>query len=192
MRKLFEANNIDPTKMKLTRLDQTPATVAFLNGELDAIVFASAPESLMVQMLLQTPGVKLMDFSQSEAYSRRFPFLTPVVLPRGVVDLARDLPPQDVRLVATTTALLTREGTHPGAAAAVRAGRARHPRAGRLVQPRRQLSPHRTQRVPGRAEAERAIRSGSPSCNAGCRSGWPTWWSACGWCWASSWRCCCR
>jgi TRAP-type uncharacterized transport system substrate-binding protein len=113
MNKLFEANKIDPAGLKLSHLDQTPATVAFLGGELDALVFASAPESLMVQMLLQTPGVKLMDFSQSEAYSRRFPFLTPVLLPRGVVDLARDQPPQDVRLVATTTALLARKGTHP-------------------------------------------------------------------------------
>jgi hypothetical protein len=99
--------------MKLTRLDQTAATVAFLNGELDAIVFASAPESLMVQMLLQTPGVKLMDFSQADAYSRRLPFLTPVVLPRGIVDLAGDVPPQDVHLVATTSSLLAREGKHP-------------------------------------------------------------------------------
>jgi TRAP-type uncharacterized transport system substrate-binding protein len=68
MRRLFEANRMDPAQLKLSRLDQTAATVAFLNGELDAIVFASAPESLMVQMLLQTPGVQLMDFSQSEAY----------------------------------------------------------------------------------------------------------------------------
>ncbi|ROZ69731.1 TAXI family TRAP transporter solute-binding subunit [Ramlibacter sp. WS9] len=113
MDKLFEANNIDKSRIKVSQLEQTPATVAFLAGEMDAIVFASAPESLMVQMLLQTPGVRLMDFAQSEAYSRRFPFLTPVVLPRGVVDLARDLPPTDLRLVATTTALLTRETTHP-------------------------------------------------------------------------------
>ncbi len=114
MNKLLEANKIgDPAGLKLSHLDQTPTTVAFLAGELDALVFASAPESLMVQMLLQTPGVKLMDFSQSEAYSRRLPFLTPVLLPRGVVDLSRDLPPNDVRLVATTTALLARQGTHP-------------------------------------------------------------------------------
>jgi len=111
--KLLQANAVDPQRITLSRLEQTPATVAFLGGELDALVFASAPESLMVQMLLQTPGVKLMDFAQSEAYSRRFPFLTPVVLPRGVVDLARDLPPADMRLVATTTALLTRQKTHP-------------------------------------------------------------------------------
>ena len=67
----------------------------------------------MVQMLLQTPGVQLMDFAQAEAYSRRFPFLSPVMLPRGVVDLARDLPPQDVRLVAPTATLVAREDTHP-------------------------------------------------------------------------------
>jgi TRAP-type uncharacterized transport system substrate-binding protein len=113
MTRLFYANKIEPARLKLSHLDQTPATVAFLSGELDAIVFASAPESLMVQMLLVTPGVKLMDFSQSEAYARRFGFLAPAVLPRGVVDLARDLPPADVRLVATTTALLAREDTHP-------------------------------------------------------------------------------
>lgn len=113
MGKLLESNRIDSGTLKLSRLEQTPATVAFLGGELDAIVFASAPESLMVQMLLQTPGVKLMDFAQSEAYSRRFAFLRPAVLPRGVVDLAADIPPQDVHLVAPTTTLLARASTHP-------------------------------------------------------------------------------
>jgi len=111
--KLLELNKVEPGKVRLSHLAQTPATVAFLNGELDALVFASAPESLMVQMLLMTPGVRLMDFAQSEAYARRFPFLTPETLPRGVVDLAADVPPDDVNLVASTTSLLAREGTHP-------------------------------------------------------------------------------
>ncbi len=113
MNQLLDINHIEPASINLSRLEQTPATVAFLGAELDAIVFASAPESLMVQMLLQTPGVKLMNFAQSEAYSRRFAFLTPVVLPRGVVDLAADLPPDDVKLVASTTSLLANDSTHP-------------------------------------------------------------------------------
>jgi len=113
MDKLFEVNRIDKKSMTLSTLEPTPAVVAFLNGELDALVFASAPESLMVQMLLQTPGVKLMDFAQSEAYSRRFTFLSPVMLPRGVVDLASDVPAQDVRLIASTTTLLARQEVHP-------------------------------------------------------------------------------
>lgn len=113
MARLLEANRVDARSIQLSQLAQTPATVAFLNGEIDVIVFASAPEALMVQMLLQTPGVRLLDFAQSEAYSRRFTFLTPVVLPRGVVDLAGDVPPQDVRLLASTTSILTRDTTHP-------------------------------------------------------------------------------
>lgn len=111
--KLLDLNRIDKKTLRLSQLEQTPAAVAFLADELDVLVFASAPEALMVQMLLQTPGVKLMDFAQSEAYARRLPFLAPVLLPRGVVDLAADVPPRDVRLLASTTALLTREGTHP-------------------------------------------------------------------------------
>ena len=111
--RLLDANRVEKGQVKLSRLEQTPATMAFLAGKLDALVFASAPESLMVQMLLQTPGVRLMDFAQHEAYGRKFPFLTPVTLPRGVVDLAGNVPAQNVRLVASTTSLLAREGTHP-------------------------------------------------------------------------------
>ena len=113
MKKLLEANRMDPTQITLLQDPQTPAVMALLGGESDALVFASAPESQMVQMLLQTPGVKLFDFAQAEAYSRRFPFMSPVTLPRGVVDLAGNLPPQDVHLVAPTATLVARDDTHP-------------------------------------------------------------------------------
>ena len=113
MAKLIEANRIDPGALTLVRKTATPAAVDLIAGEIDALAFASAPESLLVQMLLQTPDIALFDFGQADAYSRRFPFLTPVTLPRGVVDLARDLPPRDVRLVAPTATLVAREGTHP-------------------------------------------------------------------------------
>ena len=113
IRRLIEANRIDPATIALVREPQTPAVVGLLEGRIDAIVFASAPESLLVQMLLQTPGIRLFDFAHAEAYSRRFPWLSPVTLPRGVVDLARDIPPADVRLVAPTATLVARKDTHP-------------------------------------------------------------------------------
>jgi TRAP-type uncharacterized transport system substrate-binding protein len=116
MLRLFEANRIDPATLTLLREPQTPATVALLEGRIDGLVFASAPESLMVQMLLQTPGVRLFHFSQADAYSRRFGFLSAVTLPRGVVDLARNVPPEDVRLIAPTATLVVRESLHPALA----------------------------------------------------------------------------
>jgi TRAP transporter TAXI family solute receptor len=110
---LLDVNRIERQQLSLSELEQTPATVAFLNGDIDALVFASAPESLMVQMLLQSPGIRLLNFAQSEAYSRRFGYLTPVVLPQGVVDLSKNIPEQDMHLVASTTSLLAGAKTHP-------------------------------------------------------------------------------
>ena len=111
--KLLAANGIDYDSLKPVALDLTPAVVALLSAELEALAFASAPESPMVQMLMQTPGIKLLEFPQAEAYSRRFPFLSPVVLPRGVVDLGREVPAHDVPLIAPITSLVAREDTHP-------------------------------------------------------------------------------
>ena len=160
--KLLEANRIDSATLQISKLEQTPATVAFLGGQLDAIVFASAPESLMVQMLLQTPGVKLMNFAQSEAYSKRFPFLSPTRLPRGVVDLARNIPPDDVQLVAPTTSLITRTSTHPALQQLfAQAGNQIHGAAG-WFKSAREYPNRDNNELPISKEAERAIKNDAP------------------------------
>jgi TRAP-type uncharacterized transport system substrate-binding protein len=113
---LLDANRIEPSTIALSQQPVTPAVIELLEGRLDALVLASAPESAMVQMLLQTPGVALFDFAQAEAYTRRFGFLSAVTLPRGVVDLARDMPAADVHMVAPTATLVVRDGLHPALA----------------------------------------------------------------------------
>lgn len=111
--RLLELNGLAPEALRLSHLPNTPAVVELLEGRLDAVLFVSAPESPLIQMLLQTPGIALFSFAQAEAYARKLPYLTAVTLPRGVVDLARDLPAQDVRLVAPTATLMAREDLHP-------------------------------------------------------------------------------
>ncbi len=162
MTKLLESNRIDPASLQISKLEQTPATVAFLGGELDAIVFASAPESLMVQMLLQTPGIKLMNFAQSEAYSRRFAFLSPTRLPRGVVDLAGNIPPEDVRLVAPTTALITRNTTHPALLQLFAQAGTQIQGAAGWFKKAREYPNIENNELPMAKEAERAIKNGAP------------------------------
>lgn len=115
-RQLLEANRIDTGAITLSQQPVTPAVVELLEGRLDALVLASAPEAAMVQMLLQTPGIALFSFAQADAYTRRFGFLSAVTLPRGVVDLAADVPAADVHMVAPTATLVAREGLHPALA----------------------------------------------------------------------------
>ncbi len=162
MARLFEANRVDPKSMTLHQDPPTPAVVALLDAKIDALVFAAAPESVMVQMLLQTPGIQLFSFGQSEAYSRRFGFLSPVVLPRGVVDLARDQPSADVHLVAPTASLVARDTLHPALVQLfVQAARSVHGEAGWFQRKGEFPSPAHTE-YPLAKEAERFYRSGPP------------------------------
>jgi uncharacterized protein len=112
-RKILSVNGVDAADLKLGTLENTPATVELLEGRIDGLVFSSAPDAPLIQMLLQTPGIRLFDFAQAEAYTRRFPFLSHVVLPRGIVDLGRDLPPKDYHLIAPTATLVARDDLHP-------------------------------------------------------------------------------
>lgn len=160
MLRLIDLNGLEREQLTLTRLGQTPAVVEFLEGRLDAVAFTSAPEAPMVQMLLQTPGVGLLDFAQSEAYARRLPVLAPVVLPRGVIDLARDLPPRDVHLVAPTAMLVARESAHPALQQLfVQAARTIHGEAG-WFQRRGDFPSPRNVEFPLAKEAERFYASG--------------------------------
>jgi TRAP-type uncharacterized transport system substrate-binding protein len=161
-RSLLEANRIDAASITLLRQPQTPAVVDLLAGTLDAIVLASAPESLMVQMLLQTPGVQLFDFVQADAYTRRFGFLSAVTLPRGVVDLAGDLPTADVHMVAPTATLVAREGLHPALAQLfVQAAQQVHSEPGWFQRKGDFPNAHDGER-PLAAEAQRFYRNGVP------------------------------
>ena len=162
MKTLLEANRIAPDAITLVQQPQTPAVVGLLGGEIDALVFASAPESLMVQMLLQTPGIKLLDFAQADAYARRFPFMSPVLLPRGVVDLAHDVPPADVRLVAPTATLVAQGDTHPALVQLfVQAAQAVHGEAG-WFQRKGEFPSAANTEWPLADEAARYFRNGPP------------------------------
>jgi TRAP transporter TAXI family solute receptor len=112
-RQVLALNGVEPGDLTIGALENTPATMELLEGRIDGLVFSSGPDALLVQMLLQTPGISLFNFDQAEAYARRLPFLTHVVLPRGIVDLGRNLPPQDYHLIAPTATLVARENLHP-------------------------------------------------------------------------------
>ncbi len=89
------------------------AADALIKGEVDAALFVAGPDAPVVQQLLRARGVRLMSQDHAEALSRRFPYLARVTLPRGGIDLADDIPPREVTLVATTAYLVARDDFHP-------------------------------------------------------------------------------
>jgi TRAP-type uncharacterized transport system substrate-binding protein len=113
LRRLTDANGLTTPPVPADEREAVHAVVELVQGRIDALAMVSAADAPLVQYLLRTPGVALFDFAQSEAYARRFAVLTPQRLPRGVVDLAADLPAADVRLVAATASLVVRADLHP-------------------------------------------------------------------------------
>jgi uncharacterized protein len=161
-RQVLAVNGVEPQELTIGALENTPATMALLAGQIDGLVFSSAPEAPLIQMLLQTPGIKLFDFTQAEAYTRRLPFLTHVVLPRGIVDLGRDIPSKDYQLIAPTATLVARAGLHPALIDLfVQAASDIHGGAGWFQQQGQFPTPRYTE-IPVAREAARYYRDGPP------------------------------
>ena len=111
--RLMAANQMEREDITRSALPDQDAVIALLEKQLDAIVLIAAPEAPFVQMLLDTPGIKLFETVHAEAYARRYRYIRPVILPRGVAHLSRDIPSRDVQLIATTTSLVARQDIHP-------------------------------------------------------------------------------
>ena len=59
---------------------------------------------------------RLLSLERAEAYTRRFPSLTKLNLPRGVFDFINNVPARDVTLVSPTANLLAKDNLHPALA----------------------------------------------------------------------------
>ena len=110
---LLAANGIDATNTKLIEAGGLALVERLQKNEIDAVFVVGPTQSSLVWSLLYTPGVRLMSLTHAEAYTRRFPYLARLVLPRGAIDLTQDIPPHDIQLVSPLATLLLRADTHP-------------------------------------------------------------------------------
>jgi ABC-type nitrate/sulfonate/bicarbonate transport system substrate-binding protein len=134
-RQVLAVNGLEPGQLTISSLENTPATVELLAGRIDGLVFSSAPEAPLIQMLLQTPGI---------------------------VDIGRDIPAQDVHLIAPTATLVAREGLHPALVDLfVKAATEIHGGTGWFQQQGQFPSPRYTE-IPVAREAAKYYRDGPP------------------------------
>ncbi|HEY7027175.1 MAG TPA: TAXI family TRAP transporter solute-binding subunit [Gemmatimonadales bacterium] len=140
--RLLALNGLSDTSVTLLGLKPDQSAEALIRGEIDVAVMLTSYQSPAVQRLLSADGVVLEGFARADALVARFPNLSKVILPTGVADLARNIPPADVQLLAAETNLLTRRDLHPAlqyllleAAAEVHGGPDVFYRAGRFPGP---------------------------------------------------------
>ena len=106
-RLLLKENGVEPTKKGLfVEIGGEDAKAQLLTGRIDAAFFVTSPQSQIIHDLILTDDVKLLSFERYEAYSQRFEFLSDVILQRGVVDLSKNLPKENVHLISPAANLV--------------------------------------------------------------------------------------
>jgi len=106
-------NGIDQHVAELERMAPEQAAEALLRGDISAAVMVRSWDSTTVRRLLASSSVNLVGFPRADAYVALYPYLTKLILPAGVGDLATNRPPTDVTLVAPKASLIVRNDLHP-------------------------------------------------------------------------------
>lgn len=110
---LLDASGVNSRNAKLIFSGDVDAIHSFEKGQVDAVFLIGQPDSEPIKKLLTLKGVRVLDFDQAAAYTRRFPFLHELVLPHGTIDLQHNIPSADLNILATTTTLVVRDTLHP-------------------------------------------------------------------------------
>lgn len=110
---LLAANGINAANTHLLDIGGDETAQKLLNGELDAALFIASPQAETIGHLSKTESIKLFSFQRTAAYTRLFPHLSAVMLPQGIIDLSKNLPAQNVDLLAASANLVTTEDFHP-------------------------------------------------------------------------------
>jgi TRAP-type uncharacterized transport system substrate-binding protein len=112
---LLKSNGIEPGgSTPLLDLGGSDAAQALVDGKVDAaFLMGDSATPPVMRKLLWTPGIRLLDFTQADGYSRRYPYLDKLDLPMGVFDFGKNVPQQDIHLIGPTVELVARKKLHP-------------------------------------------------------------------------------
>lgn len=112
---LLDRNGIKPGgSTQLLKIDDDASAAALLAGKIDAaFMMSDSASSKLVHDLLRDPGIRLFEFSQADAYTRRISYLNKTVLPKGSIDFGKRIPDQDINLISPTVELIARADLNP-------------------------------------------------------------------------------
>jgi TRAP-type uncharacterized transport system substrate-binding protein len=159
-KQLLGANGVSESNATFVRTDTSDVMPLLQRGELDAGIVVASAEAPIVHTLAEQPELDFLDLERTGAYGRVFPFLTAVTLDEGVLNLERNIPPRDRRLVATAASLAARQDLHPALIPALLDAATRVHQAGGLLEKRRQFPSANLVDLPMNGDASRYIRNG--------------------------------
>jgi hypothetical protein len=112
--KLLKANGIEGKPTAFLDMGGEEAARALMEHRVDAaFLMGDSATPQVMRGLLRSAGIRVMDFEQADGYTRRMAFLSKLTLPKGAIDLGKNLPERDLHLIGPTVELVAREDLHP-------------------------------------------------------------------------------
>jgi len=109
-RKILNDNGINQTNSGFVNYSSSDAKEELINGDIDVLLTVISPDSPLVQELLENPKINVLSIKRAQAYSRKYSYLSTLNLYEGTMDLYRNIPTNNMNLLAATANLVTREG----------------------------------------------------------------------------------
>jgi TRAP-type uncharacterized transport system substrate-binding protein len=110
---LLKAADATGPETVLYEIPYISADNALKDGTVDVVMAFGAADNRWVSRLLHAKDIKLMNFTQAETYTRLFPDLAHVILPKGILSLSRKFPASDIHLLSPRVDLIVRKDLHP-------------------------------------------------------------------------------
>jgi uncharacterized protein len=146
--------------VQISPLAGQAAATALRQGEIDVAMVVSGATTAWIADLIADPNIKLMSMLEAHALARRHSYLDEVTLYRGVIDLAKIQPRQDVLLIAPAAQIVVREDLHPAIQSLlIEAAFREHASGSILADPGRFPTPELSD-IPLADEAERYYKKG--------------------------------
>lgn len=105
---LLSASALTEVNTTLIRADSAQAVTSLSQGKIDAAFFVASPDAPIIHSLVEQPALEILSFERAPAYSHLFPFLAPVIVSEGVLNLQQNIPSHDITLVAASANLAAR------------------------------------------------------------------------------------
>jgi len=113
-RQLFALNQVNIDSSSNFKPDSYENNmIDFLAGRLDVVINVNPQIDPVVNRLLHEPSAAIFELTHAVAYDKNLPFVKVITLAASSIDIANQIPPKDVTLLATTTTLAVRKGLHP-------------------------------------------------------------------------------
>ena len=157
---LLSAAGITESNTTLGRGDSAQAMASLSQGTIDAAFFVAAPIAPLIRSLLEERSVQLLNFDRAPAYGSLFPFLTPVTLSEGVMNLEQNIPSHDTTLVAVSANLAARKDLNASLIPALLDAITRVHRPGGVLEQKRQFPSIDLSDLPLNEDARRYITNG--------------------------------